>query len=50
LVAGIDLVTGKVHALGKDCHRSREFIEFLQPLDKTRQGISAADEARRGRD
>ena len=25
----IDLVTGKVHALVKDRHRSREFIEFL---------------------
>jgi hypothetical protein len=29
LLAGIDLVTGKVHALVKDRHRSREFIEFL---------------------
>ena len=33
LLAGIDLVTGKVHALVKDRHRSREFIEFLQLLD-----------------
>ena len=33
LLAGIDLVTGKVHAMVKDRHRSREFIEFLQILD-----------------
>src|SRR6202011_126832 len=33
LLAGIDLVTGKVHALVKDRHRSREFIEFLKLLD-----------------
>jgi transposase len=33
LLAGIDLVTGKVHALVKDHHRSREFIEFLKLLD-----------------
>jgi transposase len=33
LLAGIDLVTGKVHALVKDRHRSREFIEFLRLLD-----------------
>jgi hypothetical protein len=26
LLAGIDLVTGKVHALVRDRHRSREFI------------------------
>jgi hypothetical protein len=32
-VAGIDLVTGKVDALVKDRHRSREFIEFLKLLD-----------------
>ena len=32
-LAGIDLVTGKVHALVKDRHRSREFIEFLKLLD-----------------
>src|SRR6476659_5383992 len=29
LLAGIDLLTGKVHALVRDRHRSREFIEFL---------------------
>ncbi len=33
LLAGIDLVTGKVHALVKERHRSREFIEFLKLLD-----------------
>jgi transposase len=33
LLAGVDLVTGKVHALVKDRHRSREFIEFLELLD-----------------
>jgi transposase len=33
LLAGIDLVTGKVHALVKDRHRSCEFIEFLHLLD-----------------
>src|SRR5712691_8325982 len=33
LLAGIDLITGKVHALVKDRHRSREFIEFLMLLD-----------------
>jgi transposase len=33
LLAGIDLVTGKVHALVKDRHRSREFVEFLILLD-----------------
>ena len=32
-VPGIDVLTGKVHALVKDCHRSREFIEFLKLLD-----------------
>jgi len=33
LLAGIDLLTGKVHALVKDRHRSREFVEFLKILD-----------------
>ena len=33
LLAGIDLLTGKVHALVNDRHRSREFIEFLKLLD-----------------
>lgn len=33
LLAGIDLLTGQVHALVKDRHRSREFIEFLKRID-----------------
>ena len=33
LLAGIDLITGKVHALVKDRHRSREFTEFLKLVD-----------------
>jgi len=33
LMAGIDLLTGQVHALVKDRHRSREFIEFLTMLE-----------------
>ena len=33
LLAGIDLLTGKVHALVEERHRSREFIEFLKLLD-----------------
>ena len=33
LLAGINLLTGKVHALVKDRHRSREFVEFLKLLD-----------------
>ena len=33
LLAGIDLLSGQVHALVKDRHRSREFIEFLKILD-----------------
>src|SRR3979411_2924101 len=33
LLAGIDLLSGKVHALVKERHRSREFIEFLKLLD-----------------
>jgi transposase len=35
LLAGIDLVSGKIHALIKERHRSREFIEFLKLLDQT---------------
>ena len=35
LMAGIDLLTGQVHALVKERHRSREFIEFLKILDTT---------------
>jgi transposase len=33
LLAGIDLVSGQVHALVKDRHRSREFIEFLKLIN-----------------
>jgi transposase len=33
LMAGIDLLTGHVHALVNERHRSREFIEFLKILD-----------------
>ena len=33
LLAGIDLVTGQVHASIEDRHRSREFIGFLKKLD-----------------
>jgi transposase len=33
LLAGIDLLTGKVQALVKDRHSSREIIEFLNLLD-----------------
>jgi transposase len=35
LLAGIDLLTGQVHALVKHRHRSREFIEFLKLIDAT---------------
>jgi transposase len=33
LLAGIDLLTGQVHASIEDRHRSREFIGFLKALD-----------------
>ncbi len=33
LLAGIDLLSGQVHALVRDRHRSREFVEFLRLLD-----------------
>ncbi len=33
LLAGIDLVSGKIHALVRNRHRSREFIEFLKLAD-----------------
>ena len=35
LLAGIDLLTGQVHALVKDRHRSCEFIELLRLIDAT---------------
>jgi transposase len=41
LLAGIDLLTGKVHALVRDRHRSREFIEFLKLLDAAYPGHTA---------
>ena len=41
LLAGIDLVIGKVHALVKDRDRSREFIEFLEPLDSAHPARTA---------
>ncbi len=41
LLAGIDLLTGHVHALVKDRHRSREFIEFLHVLDAAYQPHTA---------
>lgn len=33
LMAGIDLLTGKVHGLAVDRHRSREFVQFLKLVD-----------------
>jgi transposase len=33
LLAGIDLLTGQVHACVENRHRSREFIGFLEKLD-----------------
>lgn len=33
LLAGIDLLTGHVHGLVEERHRSREFIEFLKLVD-----------------
>ena len=33
LLAGIDLLTGQVHACVEDRHRSREFVGFLKRLD-----------------
>ena len=33
LLAGIDLLTGRVHARVEDRHRSREFVDFLKQLD-----------------
>jgi transposase len=34
LLAGIDLLTGHVHGLVADRHRSREFVDFLQRVDR----------------
>ena len=33
LLAGIDLLTGQVHATVEDRHRSREFVGFLKKMD-----------------
>lgn len=33
LLAGLDLHDGRVHALARERHRSREFIEFLNEID-----------------
>ena len=33
LLAGIDLLTGKVHACVEERHRSREYVSFLKRLD-----------------
>ncbi len=46
LLAGIDLLTGRVHALVKDRHRSREFIEFLKLLDAGLDGLDVASSVR----
>jgi transposase len=35
LLAGIDLVTGTVHGLIRDTHRSADFIEFLGLIDNS---------------
>jgi hypothetical protein len=32
LLAAIDLLIGKVHALVRDCHRSREFIDLRRAM------------------
>jgi transposase len=34
LLGGVDLHTGEIHALVRDRHRSREFIEFLKIIDE----------------
>ena len=34
LMAGMDLVTGHVHRVVSERHRSREFVEFLRGLDE----------------
>jgi len=33
LLTGINLVTGQVHALAKERHRSRQFVEFRKLLN-----------------
>jgi len=34
LLAGIDLLTGHIHGIVEDRHRSREFVKFLKLLDE----------------
>ena len=36
-MAGTDLVSGNIHALVKERHRSCEFVEYLKMLDRTYQ-------------
>ena len=33
LLAGIDLITGKVHSLIRERHKSADFVNFLQMID-----------------
>ena len=40
LLAGIDLLTGKVHGLVADRHRSREFVQFLERVDDAYPGTA----------
>jgi len=35
LLAGIDLLSGQVHGMVADRHRSREFVQYLKMLDET---------------
>ena len=35
LLAGLDLVTGVVHARVEERHRSREFVDLLKQIDAT---------------
>ena len=37
LMAGIDLLSGNIHAIVVDRHRSREFVQFLKMIDKNYQ-------------
>ena len=35
LLAGIDLITGKVHSLIRERHKSSDFVDFLKMIDET---------------
>ena len=35
LLAGIDLISGKVHSLIRERHKSADFIDFLKLIDAT---------------